>query len=65
VESITGVETYKPDVAGFRWNKEEEIEAVAVECKAATDAKGILSALSQATVYQLFSTRLISRVTLP
>ena len=46
--------TYEPDVVGFRWRRDEEIDAVAVECKIAKNAKNVLSALSQATVYQNF-----------
>jgi hypothetical protein len=48
---------YQPDVVGFRWRGDGEIDAVAVECKVAKNAKNILSALSQATVYQMFFPR--------
>lgn len=43
------------DVAAFRWKNDEEIEAVAVECKClSTSREGCKEALGQATDYQLF-----------
>lgn len=44
----------RPDVAGFRWQNDFEVEAVAVECKASASPRYLMeTALGQAREYQL------------